>query len=30
MAFQGSEGKVARDGVSQNRALIDRDGSDHP
>jgi hypothetical protein len=30
MAFQGSDGKVARDGVRQLRALIDRDGSDHP
>lgn len=30
MAFQGSDGKVARDGVRQLRALIDRDGSgDH-
>ena len=30
MAFQGSDGKVARDGVRQLRALIDRDGSGHP
>ena len=30
MAFQGSDGKVARDGVRQLRALIDRAGSgDH-
>lgn len=30
MAFQGSDGKVARDGVRQLRALIDRDGpGDH-
>ena len=28
MAFQGSDGKAARDGVRQLRALIDRDGSD--
>ena len=27
MAFQGSDGKVARDGVRQLRALIDRGGS---
>src|SRR6478735_8323750 len=30
MAFQGSDGKMARDGVRQLRALIDRDGSGHP
>ena len=30
MAFQGSDGKAARDGVRQLRALIDRDGSDQP
>jgi Bacterial PH domain len=28
MAFQGSDGRAARDGVRQLRALIDRDGSD--
>jgi hypothetical protein len=27
MAFQGSDGKAARDGVRQLRALIDRAGS---
>ncbi len=30
MAFQGSDGRAARDGVRQLRALIDRDGSGHP
>ena len=29
MAFQGSDGKRARDGVRQVRALIDREASDH-
>jgi len=30
MAFQGSDGRSARDGVRQLRALIDRAGSDRP